>query len=71
MVGKRERLEGVYGRGSQDPRAMVKAGLPEPQSPVMQGHIPRSAPEAGSPGERAETADARTLHRANGGQRAH
>ena len=68
MVGKRERLEGVYGRDPRGPRAMVKAVLPELQSPVMQGHIPRSAPEAWSLGEHAETADVRTLHRANGGQ---
>ena len=66
MVGKRERPEGVYGRDSRDPRAMVKAGLPEPQSPAMQAHIPRSASEAGPPGERAETADARTLRRVGG-----
>jgi hypothetical protein len=50
MVGKRARSEGAYGRGSRDPRDMVKARLPEPQSPVMQGHVPRSAPEAGPPG---------------------
>ena len=68
MVGKRERPEGAEGRDSRDPRAMVKAGLPEPQPPVRQAHVPRSASVAGPPGERAETADVRTLHRANGGQ---
>ena len=57
MVGKRERSEGAYGRASRDPRDMVKAGLPEPQSLVMQGDIPRSAPEAGPSGERVKTAD--------------
>src|SRR4051794_28061667 len=50
MVGKRERPEGVYGRDSRDPRAMVKGRLLEPQSPAMQAHIPRSTPEAGPPG---------------------
>ena len=50
MVGKRERPEGVYGRDSRGPRAMVKGRLLEPQPPVRQAHIPRSAPEAESPG---------------------
>jgi hypothetical protein len=67
MVGKRERSEGAYGRGSRGPRDRVKARLPEPQSPVMQGHVPRSASEAGPPGERAETAAPRTLRRVDGG----
>src|SRR5215813_9337782 len=31
MSEKRETLEGVYGAVPQDPRDMVKAGLPEPQ----------------------------------------
>src|SRR3954447_16704456 len=60
MVGKRARLEDAYGRGSRDPRAMVKGRRLAPQSPAMEAPIPRSAPEAGPPGERAETADART-----------
>jgi len=42
MVGKRERPEDAYGRDSRDPRDTVKAGLPEPQSPVM----PHSSPAA-------------------------
>jgi hypothetical protein len=50
MVGKRERPEDAYGRGSQDPRDMVKGTLPEPQSPVMHAHVPRSASGAGPPG---------------------
>ena len=50
---------------------MVKGRLLEPQSPVMQAHIPRSASEAGSPGERADTAEARTLRRVGGGQQVH
>ena len=68
MVGKRERPEGAYGRDPREPRAMVKAALLEPQSPVMQGHISRSASEAGPPGEHAETADVPTLHRADGAE---
>ncbi len=42
MVGKRERPEDAYGRDSRGPRDTVKAGLPEPQSPVM----PHSSPAA-------------------------
>lgn len=68
-VGKRERPEVAYGRDPRDPRDTVKAGLPAPQSPAMEAHIPRSASEAGPPGERAETADARTLRRVGGEER--
>ncbi len=68
MVGKRERPEDAYGRGLRDPRDMVKGRLPEPQPPVMQGHVPCSTADAGPPGWRAETADPRTLRRVGGGQ---
>ncbi len=40
MVGKRERLEDAYGRGSRDPRDTVKGGLPELQPPAMQHSSP-------------------------------
>jgi hypothetical protein len=33
--------EGAYGIAPQDPRDMVRAGLPEPQFPAMQSHISR------------------------------
>ena len=36
MSEKRESLEGVYSAVPQDPRDMVKAGLPESQSPVVE-----------------------------------
>ena len=41
MSEKREALEGVYGAVPQDPRDMVKAGLPESQSPAMEPHTRR------------------------------
>jgi hypothetical protein len=41
MPLKREMPEGVYGSVPQDPRDMVRAGLPEPQFPAMQSHISR------------------------------
>jgi hypothetical protein len=46
MIGTPEAEEGVYSEDRQDPRGMVKAGLPEAQSPVMQGPIRRSASDA-------------------------
>ncbi len=42
MSEKRETLEGVYGAVPQDPRDMVKAGLPEPKSPGVPYHTHRS-----------------------------
>jgi hypothetical protein len=41
MPSKRDMPEGVCGTVPQDPRAMVKAVLPEPQSPRAQVHAPR------------------------------
>ncbi len=41
MSEKRESLEGVYGAVPQDPRDMVKATLPESQSPVVEPHTHR------------------------------
>jgi hypothetical protein len=41
MSEKRESLEGVYGAVPQDPRDMVKAILPESQSPVVEPHTHR------------------------------
>jgi hypothetical protein len=41
MPSKRDMPEGVCGTVPQDPRAMVKAVLPEPQSPRVQVHAPR------------------------------
>jgi hypothetical protein len=41
MSEKRESLEGVYGAVPQDPRDMVKAGLPESQSPAVEPHTHR------------------------------
>jgi hypothetical protein len=38
MVGKREQPEDADGGVPQDPRDMVKAALPEPQSPAVQIH---------------------------------
>src|SRR5438874_12409890 len=38
---KREAREGVYGAVLQDPCDMVKAPLPEPQSPVVEPHTHR------------------------------
>ena len=40
MPLKRERPEDAYGRVSQDPHAMVKTTLFEPQPPAMQAHVP-------------------------------
>ncbi len=42
MSEKRESLEGVYGAVPHDPRERVKAGLPEPPSPVVEPHTHRS-----------------------------
>jgi RNA-directed DNA polymerase len=41
MPSKRTWSEDAYGHGLQGPRDMVRAGLPEPQSPAMQAYIPR------------------------------
>src|SRR2546421_5113333 len=41
MSEKRESLEGVYDAVPQDPRDMVKATLPESQSPVVEPHTHR------------------------------
>ena len=41
MIGKREMSEDVYGLVLQRLRDMVKAGLPEPQSPVVEPHTHR------------------------------
>src|SRR5437868_985551 len=40
MLVKREWAEDAYGHVSQDPRAMVKTKLFEPQPPAMQAHVP-------------------------------
>ena len=41
MSEKQGTWEGVYSVALQDPRDMVKAGLPEPQSPVVEPHTHR------------------------------
>ena len=41
MSEKQGPSEGVEGGALQDPRDMVKAGLPEPQSPVVEPHTHR------------------------------
>ncbi|CAA9237597.1 MAG: hypothetical protein AVDCRST_MAG93-1165 [uncultured Chloroflexia bacterium] len=41
MAVKQGTPEDVYGVVLQDPRAMVRAPLPEPQWPAMQAYIPR------------------------------
>jgi hypothetical protein len=40
MPLKREVSEDVYDTDPQDPRDMVRAILPEPQSPAMKAYIP-------------------------------
>ena len=49
MTGTPETGEDVYPDVRQDPRARVKAGLPEAQSPARQGHLRRTTSDAATP----------------------
>ena len=72
MSEKRETLEGVYGAVPQDPRDMVKAGLPEPQSPVVEPHTHRYHALEAVPSQACCAAfAARTLRVMDDVQRAH
>ena len=72
MSEKRESLEGVYDAVPQDPRDMVKATLPESQSPVVEPHTHRYHASEAVPSRACCAAfAARTLRVMDDVQRAH
>ena len=72
MSEKQGTWEGVYGVALQDPHDMVRAGLPKPQSPVVEPHTHRYHASEAVPSRACRSGFAvRTLRVMGDVQRAH